>query len=112
MLTRNPHIVTDCTQYNDSQPFQPLQLPCVVIYLDKLESTHEKLNAIEIYWIHYKQGDKEAIISFGLGADVAVTSIIGPPTLRQWGGHMDFSSNRVIASISNTKFNLHYEQTN
>ena len=51
------------------------------------------------------------IISFGLEAEIAVDSIIGLPTLRQWVGLLDFNTNKFIATSINKKFPLHYKTT-
>ena len=72
---------------------------------------HGKLTAIVRYWMRYDQGNKKSVLSFGLGADVAVNSLIGLPTLRKWGGVFDFGDNFFISRSFNTKFPLCYEPT-
>ena len=51
------------------------------------------------------------ILSFGLGAGVAVNTIIGLPTLQQWGRSIYFGSNMLTAPDLKIKFQLHYEPT-
>ena len=55
----------------------------------------------------YDQGNKKAVLSFGLGSDVPVNSLIGIPTLRQWGGVFDFGENKFVARSINNK--IHYD---
>ena len=70
---------------------------------------HGKLTAIIQYWLRYETKNERVILSFGLGADVAVNSIIGLPTLRQWGGNLDFNKNSFVTTHIHTCFPLHYE---
>ena len=51
------------------------------------------------------------IFPFGLGAVVAVNTIIGLPTLRQWGSSIDLGLNMLTAPALKIKFQLHYELT-
>ena len=81
-MTAHPHLVAEYIQYDDTTPFQPIQLACAVRDLEKVESMHGKLTEIVRYWLRYQVNDKYTILSFGLGADVAVNSIVGLPTLR------------------------------
>ena len=83
LMTAHPHWVVEYIQYDNSNPFQPLQLACAVRDLEKAESMHGKLTAIVRYWMRYQVNDKYITLYFGLGADVVVNSIIGLPTLRQ-----------------------------
>ena len=111
LMTEHPHLVTEYIQYDDTTPFQPLQLACAVRDLEKAESMHGKLAAIICYWLQYQVNDKHITLFFGLGADVAVNSIVGLPTLRQWGGNLDFGNNVFVAPKLKCKFPLHYEPT-
>ena len=72
---------------------------------------HGKLTAIIRYWLRYRVNDKYATLSFGLEADVAVNSIVGLPTLRHWGGNLDFGNNVFVAPKLKCQFPLHYELT-
>ena len=111
LMTKYPHIVSEYIQYNDSEPFEPLQLEVAVTDKDKIEEQSGRLTAIVRYQLRYHQGGKPFILSFGLGEDVRVNSIIGIPTIRQWGGVFDFGSSTFIAKSLNTKFALQYETT-
>ena len=47
LMTAHPTIVAEYIQYDDSDPFQPLQLYCAVNSLDDIESMHGKLTTID-----------------------------------------------------------------
>ena len=102
--------VADDIQYNDSTPFQSLQLYCAVIDVEKEKSMHGKLTALVRYHLRYKLKGQPLTISFGLGADVVVNSIIGLPTLRIWGGLLDFINNKFTAPAIHTQIPLLYEK--
>ena len=106
-MTNHPTIVVEYTQYSDTNSFQPLELQCAVNNLVKTESIHSKLITIVRYWIKYKQGDARAVLSFGLGEDVIVNSIISIPTLRQWSGIFDFRENNAVTRSMYKTFPLH-----
>ena len=52
--------------------------------------------------------NKHVVLSFRLGTRVAINSIIGIPTSRQWGGSLNFATNEYSACLLHTKFALHY----
>ena len=72
---------------------------------------HSKLMEIVRYWMRYKQGGKRAVLSFGLGEDVAVNLLVSFPTLCQWGGVFNFGENSFVACSINTRFPPIYEST-
>lgn len=113
IMTTYPDIVAEYIQYDDNNPFEPIQLSCAVQDLNTVQAEHGKLTAIVRYWTRYKVGDSEKhmILSFGLGAGVAVNTIIGLPTLRQWGSSIDLGSNMLTAPALKIKFQMHYEPT-
>lgn len=51
----------------------------------------------EVVLLHYQVDNKYITLSFGLGADVAVNYIVSLPTLRQWGGNLNFGNNIFVA---------------
>ena len=111
LMTAHPHIVAEYIQFDDETPFQPMQLQCAVNTSDAAAPMYGKLTAIVRYWLRYKHDDSPVILSFGLGADVAVNSIIVLPTLRQWRSGLDFENNYFVAPRLNTRFPLIYEPT-
>ena len=46
LMTTHPLIVAEYIQYDDSKPFQPLQLQCAVNSLNATESMHGKITAV------------------------------------------------------------------
>ena len=111
LITTHPHLVAEYIQYDDATPFQPLQLACAVRDLDTVKSMYGKLTAVVRYCLRYAVNGKRFTLSFGLGVDVAVNSIVGLPTLRQWGGTLDFNTNKFVATKLNRQFPLYYEPT-
>ena len=113
IMTTYPEIVAEYIQYNDDKPFEPIQLSCAVQDLDTVQAEHGKLTAIVRYWTRYKIGDtdKHMLLSFGLGAGVAVNTIIGLPTLRQWGSNIDLVSHMLTAPALQIRFKMQYEPT-
>ena len=79
--------------------------------LEATESMYGKLTAILRYWLQYADDGKPVILSFGLGPDVVMNSIIGIPTLRQWGGSLDSISDEFSSCLLHTTFPIHYEPT-
>ena len=52
-----------------------------------------KLTAIVTYYIRYTSvNNLPILLSFGLGNEVAVNTIIGKPTSKEWKGCVDFSN--------------------
>ena len=105
----NPHLVAEYIQFNDSRPFELLQLQCVVEDLVKTESMYGKLTLILQYWLHYEHYDKHAVLSFGLVESIIVNPIVGIPTIKAWKLIFDFESNKLVAQGVNTRIPLLYE---
>ena len=59
LITTQPHMVAEYIQFDDSHPFEPLQLHCAVEYLIKPESMHRRLTVILRYWLRYEQNGNE-----------------------------------------------------
>ena len=49
---------------------------------------------------YYKNGGDTVVLSFDLGLDVAVNSIIEFSTLHQWGGSLEPDKNKISTSIA------------
>ena len=86
LMNTHPYLVTEYIQYDDATPFKPLKLASSAKDDDSVSVIHGKLTAIVCYWLRYKVNSKPIALSFGLGPDAIVNSIVGLPTLRQWGG--------------------------
>ena len=111
IITKHPEIVAEYIQYDDVEPFDPIQLQCAVDDSNKTTQDQGKLTAIVRYHTPYQYTDgSPVLVSFGLGSDVAVRSIIGLPTLRQWQSSVDFLANKLLAPGIQRRFDLHYEK--
>ena len=53
LITTQPYLVVEYIQYDDSRPFEPLQLHCADEDLSKTESMHGKLTGIARYCMRY-----------------------------------------------------------
>ena len=112
IMTQYPELVAEYIQYDDENPFQPLKLECAVKDLAKADDLSSKLTAIVRYWTRYKEPNgKRAMLSFGLGKDIAVNSIIGIPTIRRWGMNLCFLSSTITAHHLKVRFSTAYEQS-
>ena len=56
--------------------------------------------------------DKSVNLSFGLGRDIAVNSIIGKPTIKTWKCIVKFNSDYLILNWLHTKFPMTYKIAN
>ena len=72
---------------------------------------HRKLTALVRYHLRYESMVQPLMISFVLGVDVAVSLIIGLPTLRIWEGLLNSYNNKLIVPAIGTQFPLLYELT-
>lgn len=95
-------MVTENIQFDDSHPFEPLQLHFTVEDLVKTESMHGKLTAIVRYWLRFKQNGKRVILSFGLVYSVVVNSIVGIQTINDWKSVFGFKSDTLVAKSIST----------
>jgi len=112
IMTKHPHTVAEYIQYDDDEPFEPIKLSCAVDDLKTIEAEHGKLTAIVRYWTKYTLNGRPAIISFGLGRDVAVNSIIGLPTLKQWQCDISLHRGVLIAHSLRLQFDLEFKRAN
>ena len=82
LITTNPSLIAEYIQFDYARPFEPLQFRCTVKDLVKTKSMHGKLTVIVRHWLRYEHGGKKVLISFGLGASVAVNYNFGIPKLK------------------------------
>ena len=54
LMTKHPHLVAEYIQFDNSCPFEPLQLHCAVVDLERAEFMYCKLTDIVIYWLSYE----------------------------------------------------------
>ena len=53
LITTYLHLVIEYIQYDDTNPFQPFKLACVVRDHEMIDSMHGKLTTIVRYWLRY-----------------------------------------------------------
>ena len=69
-----------------------------------------KLTVIVTYYTRYTSVDKHPILlSFGLGNEVAVNSIIGKLTVKEWKGCVDFNNNIFTSEKLMLQFDMEYK---
>ena len=70
------------------------------------------MTAVVRYWTQYNTADgKPVVLSFALGDDVNVNTIIGLPTLKAWNADILLSTNQVAAWNISTRFPVQYESS-
>lgn len=112
VMTTYPHIVAEYTQYDDSNPFDPIRLSVALQDLAGCDALKSKLTAIVRYWTPYFDNEgNQQIISIGLGESISVNTIIGLPQLRSWKASVCFHTNTLASATLETEFPLIYEMT-
>ena len=114
VMTEYPELVLNYSRYDDRDPFLPIELQCALSEENSTAPTDEanKLIAVVTYRTPYiDQKGKPVTLSFGLGENVSVRTIIGLPTLKAWKGVIDFVQNKMIAHTIGRRFNLMFEET-
>jgi hypothetical protein len=112
IMTTYPDIVEEYIQFDDPNAFHPIHLRVATNAPDDSVKAsidqHGALTAIVRYRTAFSFGDSTPfILSFALGADVAVNAIMGLPDIKALGGVLDFNSNTFKCSNLNTTFPLH-----
>jgi hypothetical protein len=104
-----PHCVADLIHCDDPhKPFAAARLLGAVADRNTL-STHGRLTAVIRYFTPYTQtgnDNRPVILSFALGPDVTVNSIIGLPTIDSFNLSIDLCNNRAHSSICATTFDI------
>ena len=121
IITNYPDIVANYVCYNDKSPFQPIQLLCA---LKETSISHQhtqaeidaanSLTAVVRYKTPYTltSTNKPCFLSFGLGDNVTVNSIIGLPQLKLWHATLSFATNTLLAENISYQFPLEYSTAN
>ena len=111
IMTAFPETVMDYVEFDDTEPFNPVQLSCA-IEQGNIAPDSGKLTAVVRYWTRYKTDkDEKAVVSFALGKDVNVNSILGLPLLQGWKSDILLSSNQMAAWAIKSKFQLIFESS-
>ena len=115
IMTEHPELVIDYSRYDDRNPFVPIELQCALSEEGApttVVNEANKLIAVVTYRTPYvDQAKKPITLSFGLGENVSVRTIIGLPTLKAWQGVVDFVSNKFVAHTLGKRFDLLFEET-
>ena len=109
IITQNPELVHEYIQHDDAEPFEPIKLLCAVESKPDASSTIDtgRLTAVVRYRTPYTTTEgKPVLLSFGLGSDVAVRTIIGLPTLKEWKAVVDFADNTLTVHSLKKRFTL------
>jgi hypothetical protein len=101
-----PHLVSEFIMFNDHNPFEPIKLSGAVTNPDSYDiETHGQLTSIIQYFTPYLDLHNHPItISFGLGENVAVNSIIGWPAILDMNMDLSISSMTVISHTFHRNF--------
>jgi hypothetical protein len=108
-----PDLVASFERFDDSNPFEPIKLGGAIRNpADYNESTHGQLTAVIRYHTPYCDNDSNPItISFGLGNDMTVNTILGMPLIKDLGMTPDFRAGTVACTDSPATFDLEYKET-
>ena len=98
VITTYPYIVKNYIQFDDKNNFEPLGLNRAVNDAKDIKNNVGKLTDIVTYYIRYTSvNNLPILLSFGLGNEVAVNTIIGKSTLKELKGCVDFSNDPFIS---------------
>ena len=113
IMRENPDIVASFERFDDSNPFEPIKLGGAIRHPeDYSESMHGQLTAIIRYKTPYVDNDGSPIhISFGLGNDMTVNTILGMPIIKDLGMIPNFRARLVICEDSPATFAIRYHET-
>ena len=113
IMHQYPHLVSEFIMFNDHNPFEPIKLSGAVTNPDNYDiDTHGQLTGIIRYFTPYLDLHNQPItISFGLGENVAVNSIIGWPAILDMNMDLSISSMTVISHTLQCNFPITCRQS-
>jgi hypothetical protein len=108
-----PDLVASLERFDDTSPFEPIKLGGAICSPeDYNESTHGQLMAVIRYRTPYSDREGNPItISFGLGNDMTVNTILGMSLIKDLGMTPDFQAGHVTCTDSPASFDLEYRET-
>ena len=108
IASKYPDLVDDLRHFNASDPFEPIKLEGAVTNPDSFDaSAHGLLTAVIRYRTSYRTTDDSAVfISFALGPNVSVNTIIGLPSLSAFRMNIDLHSFTAYSPVINRSFEL------
>jgi hypothetical protein len=113
IMRENPDIVASFERFDDSNPFEPIKLGGAIRHPDDYnEAMHGQLTAV----IRYKtpcfdNGGCLIRISFGLGNDMTVNTILGMPLIKDLGMIPNFRAKSVACKDLPATFVIRYQET-
>ena len=113
IMHQYPHLVSEFIMFNDHNPFEPIKLSGAVTNPDNYDiDTHGQLTGIIRYFTPYLDLYNQPItISFGLGENVSVNSIIGWPAILDMNMDLSISSMTVISHTLQRNFPITCRQS-
>ena len=107
-----PDLVASFERFDDTNPFEPIKLGGAIRNpAEYSESTHGQLTAVIRYRTPYYDNERNPItISFGLGNDMTVNTILGMPLIKDLGMTPDFCNGNVTCTDSPATFELEYKE--
>jgi hypothetical protein len=84
IMRKHPNLVASLEHFDNANPFEPIKLGGTICHPDKYqESLHGQLTAIICYKMPYSDLKGSPIhISFGLGNNMTVNTILGMPVIK------------------------------
>lgn len=113
IMREYPDIVASFERFDDTNPFEPIKLGGAIRHPDDYnESLHGQLTAVIRYKTPYVDNDGSPIrISFGLGNDMTVNTILGMPIIKDLGMIPNFRARSVTCEDSAATFEINYQET-
>jgi hypothetical protein len=113
IMRENPDLVASFERFDDANPFEPIKLGGAIRHPDDYnESVHGQLTAIVRYKTPYVDHDGNPIrISFGLGQDMTVNTILGMPIIKDLGMVPNFRTGSVCCDDTAATFEICYQET-
>jgi hypothetical protein len=104
-------MVSSFERFDDANPFEPIKLGGVIRHPDDYnETVHGQLTAS--YKTPYVDSDGNPIhISFGLGNDMTVNTILGMPIIKDLGMIPNFRAGSVTCKDAPATFDIRYHET-
>jgi hypothetical protein len=112
-MRENPDIVASFERFDDANPFEPIKLGGAIRHPDDYsESAHGQLTAIIRYRTPYTGTDGNPIhISFGLGNDMTVNTILGMPIIKDLSMIPNFRAGSIVCKDTAATFEICYQET-
>jgi hypothetical protein len=113
IMREHPNLVTSFERFDDANPFKPIKLGGAIRHPDDYnESLHGQLTAIIRYKTPYIDTDENPVhISFGLGNDMTVNTILGMPIIKDLGMIPNFCAGSVTCEGTSATFTIDYHET-